>query len=215
LPEGRPLSEFRTQRALPSPAPMFQAKEEDPCQAAHATLALMRTLILDPTTASLDELLERRKRSGLDRLDEVWEGVLHMVPAPSGRHGDIESQLHAILRPLAERAGLKMIGQSNLGASEHDYRVPDSSLHRSGASGTWHATAALAIEIVSPNDETWEKLPFYADHQVDEVLIVDPATHRIDWLALEEGAYEPTERSRLIELGPHELGERIEWPAEE
>lgn len=176
----------------------------------------MRTLILDPTTANLDELLERRKRSGLDRLDEVWEGVLHMVPAPSHRHGGIESQLHRIIGPLAEQAGLEMIGQSNLGESENDFRVPDSALHRPGAFGTWHPTAALVIEIVSPNDETWEKLPFYASHRVDEVLIVDPATRGIDWLALHEGGdYEPIERSRLIELGPSELGERIEWPAQE
>ena len=194
---------------------MFEAKEEDPCQVSHATLALMRTLILDPTTANLDELLEHRRRSGLDRLDEVWKGVLHMVPAPSDRHGDIESRLHRIIGPLAEQAGLRMIGQSNLGESEHDFRVPDSVLHRPGASGTWHPTAALVIEIVSPNDETWEKLPFYAAHQVDEILIVDPNTRKIDWLTLHEGDYEPTERSRLIELDPHELGERIDWPTEE
>jgi hypothetical protein len=49
----------------------------------------MRTLVLDPPTAGLGELLERRRRSGLDRLDEVWEGVLHMVPAPSGEHAYI------------------------------------------------------------------------------------------------------------------------------
>jgi len=40
-------------------------------------------------------------------------------------------------------------------------------------SGVWHETAALAIEILSPND-TWEKLPFFAVHEVDELLIVDP-----------------------------------------
>jgi Uma2 family endonuclease len=173
----------------------------------------MRALVLDPPTAGLDELLERRRRSGLDRLDEVWEGVLHMVPAPSYGHGDLESQLHTILRPLARKAGLTMIGQSNLGEGEHDFRVPDGALHRPGASGTWHPTAALVIEIVSPGDESWEKLPFYAARNVDEVLIVDPAKHAVDWLVLHDGEYRPTERSGLIELGADKLGERIEWPA--
>jgi hypothetical protein len=28
------------------------------------------------------------------------------------------------------------------------------------------------IEIVSPGDESWDKLPFYAAHEVDEALIV-------------------------------------------
>jgi hypothetical protein len=52
-----------------------------------------------------------------------------------------------------------MIGQSNLGESEHDFRVPDGALHRSPPAGVWHPTAALVIEIVSPGDESWEKLP--------------------------------------------------------
>ena len=173
----------------------------------------MRAVVLDPPTAGLNELLERRRRSGLDRLDEVWEGVLHMVPAPSYGHGDLESQLHRILGPPARRASLTMIGQSNLGEGEHDFRVPDGALHRPGASGTWQPTAALVIEIISPDDESWEKLPFYATHHVDEVLIVDPAKRSVDWLALTDGEYRPIERSGLIELGAEELGDRIEWPA--
>ncbi len=173
----------------------------------------MRTLVLDPPTAGLEELLERRRRSGLDRLDEVWEGVLHMVPAPTHEHGDLESQLHTILRPLASKAALTMVGRSNLSEDEHDYRVPDSALHRAGASGAWHPTAPLVVEIVSPGDESWEKLPFYAAHRVDEVLILDPQEHTVSWLALDAGEYHPIEHSALIDLGPSELAEQIEWPA--
>ena len=37
----------------------------------------------------------------------------------------------------------------------------------------WVAGAhALVIEIVSPYDDTWKKVPFYAKHGVDELLIV-------------------------------------------
>jgi hypothetical protein len=46
----------------------------------------VRTLLPDSPPAEIAELLERRKRFGQDRKDEVWEGVLHMVPAPSHRH---------------------------------------------------------------------------------------------------------------------------------
>jgi Uma2 family endonuclease len=146
-------------------------------------------------------------------MDEVWKGVLHMVPAPDFGHADIESQLHRIIGPLARRAGLRMVGQSNLGEDLDDFRVPDSALHRPGASGTWHASAPLVVEIVSPGDETWEKLPFYAAHRVGEVLIVDPAKRTCDWLILRDGDYRPAERSELIELGAEELRARIEWPA--
>jgi Uma2 family endonuclease len=173
----------------------------------------MRTLVLDPPTAGLSDVLESRRRSGLDRLDEIWEGVYHMVPAPSGPHGDLESQLHVILRPLAEQSGLTMIGQSNLGESEHDYRVPDSALHTSPPKGVWHATAALVVEIVSPDDESWEKLPFYAAHDVDEVLIVDPQERSVSWLALQDGQYRPVERSGLLDLGAQGLAEQLDWPA--
>jgi Uma2 family endonuclease len=175
----------------------------------------MRAVVLDPPTAGLEEVLERRRRSGLDRLDEVWEGVLHMVPAPSYAHARVESQLHMILGQAAREAGLETIGQSNLGEGEHDYRVPDAALHPPGTYGTWHSTAALVLEIVSPGDESWEKLPFYAAHDVDEVLIVDPQKHSVDWLGLHEGEYRPIERSGLIELGTGELVERIDWPQTE
>jgi len=173
----------------------------------------MRAVVLDPPTAGLEEVLERRRRSGLDRLDEVWEDVLHMVPAPNYGHASVETQLMRLLGPYADAAGLELIGQSNLGESEHDFRVPDGALHRPGTSGTWHPTAALVIEIVSPGDESWEKLPFYAAHDVDEVLIVNPAKRTVDWLALGDGEYRPVERSGLIELGARTLLERIDWPS--
>jgi hypothetical protein len=173
----------------------------------------MRTLVLDPPTAGLGDVLEGRRRSGLDRLDEIWEGVYHMVPAPSGSHASIESQLHQLLGPLATVAGLTMIGQSNLGESEHDFRVPDGALHRSPPAGVWLPTAALVIEIVSPGDESWEKLPFYAAHGVDEVLIVDPQERSVSWLALEHGEYRPVEHSGLLELGARGLAGRLDWPA--
>ncbi len=89
---------------------------------------------------------------------------------------------------------------------------PTGAIHRHWTDQVWYATAAVAIEIVSPGDETWEKLGFYAAHAVDEVLIVDPEERRVHWLRLAGEGYEPTERSGLIELGPDELAARIDWP---
>jgi Uma2 family endonuclease len=172
----------------------------------------MRAVVLDPSTAGLEKLLERRRRSGLDRLDEVWEGVLHMVPAPSGPHSLLEWQLAQLLGPLAERAGLHAGGQFNLGEGEHDFRVPDGGLHRVLPLATWYPTAALVIEIVSPGDESWEKLSFYAAHGVDEALIIDPATRSVDWLGLTDGEYQPIAHSGLVDMGAAELAERINWP---
>jgi Uma2 family endonuclease len=173
----------------------------------------MPTLVLDPPPHELQELLEHRKRSGLHRLDEVWEGVLHMVPAPSGPHAYVTQQLAEILAGPARAAGLvPAMGEFNLGSSEEDFRVPDGGVHRAIPLATWYPTAALVVEIVSPGDESWQKLPFYAAHHVDEVLIVDPAEHAVRWLALADGEYRDVQRSELIELGPAELAARIDWP---
>jgi hypothetical protein len=49
------------------------------------------------------EQLRRRKETGLDRWDEMWEGVLHMAPAPLVEHRRILAELIAFLVPLLKR----------------------------------------------------------------------------------------------------------------
>jgi Uma2 family endonuclease len=173
----------------------------------------MATLVLGTPPPELQALLDRRRRAGVDRLDEVWQGVRHMVPAPTFEHAHVSQQLAELLGPLARAAGLvPTMSEFNLGESEHDFRVPDGGLHRPGAAGVWHATAAAVVEILSPDDESRQKLPFYAEHHVDEVVLVDPATRTVTWLALCDGEYAPVERSALVALGPTELADRLDWP---
>jgi len=173
----------------------------------------MPTLVLGSPPPELEALLERRRRAGVDRLDEVWQGVHHMVPAPCYEHARITQQLAELLGPPARAAGLEpAMGEFNLGESEHDFRVPDGGLHRPGAAGVWLSTAALVVEIISPDDETWQKLPFYAAHDVDEILIVDPDERTVTWLGLRDGEYRPLQRSGLVELGPVELAKQLDWP---
>ncbi len=171
----------------------------------------MPTVILDPLPVEIDELLVRRQELGLDHADEMWEGVLHVNPAPYGRHARVLSQLAEIFGPLAHAADLvPTMANFNVG-SRGDYRVPDGGLHRPGPDEMYYPTAALVVEIVSPDDESWAKLPFYAAHYVDEVLIVDPQKREVHWLALRGDDYEPIERSSLIDLGAAALAERIVW----
>jgi Uma2 family endonuclease len=177
-----------------------------------ATFLLMGTLPPDLPPAELQALLERRMKLGQDRRDEVWEGVLHMVPAPGHRHATLAAEIKTMLREPAVAAGLEVTDPFNLGDSKENFRVPDGGLHRPGAAEMWHPTAALVLEILSPEDETWEKLPFYAAHGVEEILIVDPDAHELHWLALDAGLYEPIEHSALIDLGAAELAQRIDWP---
>ena len=173
----------------------------------------MSTVILGPAPPELDALMARRRIAGVDRLDEVWVGVLHMVPAPSYGHARLMTQLTVVLVPLAKAAGLEAaMHEFNLGTSVEDFRVPDGGLHRPGPKDVWLPTAALVVEVLSPDDESWQKLPFFAAHHVDEVLFVDPAERKVNLMALREGEYAPIERSTLIELGAAELSARLDWP---
>ena len=172
----------------------------------------MRTLLPDPVPAPFDQLLANRRRWGADRRDEVWEGVRHINPPPSHEHQLIAQQLAVLLDPLARATGLEALVQEFALGDSDDYRVPDGGLHRPGVGGVWHPTAALVIEIVSPGDETWDKLAFYAAHHVDEILITDPPARAVNWLVLSGDGYRPIGRSRLVELGVDQLAGQIDWP---
>ncbi|MEX0659371.1 MAG: Uma2 family endonuclease [Egibacteraceae bacterium] len=172
----------------------------------------MRTVVMGPVPDELAALLEKRRATGADLYDEVWEGDYHMAPAPHAAHGVLDQQLAVLLDPLARAAGLVGSGPFNLGHPD-DYRVPDRGLHRAAPSGTWVATAALVVEIVSPDDETWAKLAFYAAHEVDELVVADPHSRTLYWLARSAGgAYEPIEASVLLGVDAAAFAEQIDWP---
>jgi Uma2 family endonuclease len=140
-----------------------------------------------------------------------------MNPLPHGRHADVEAQVIELLGPLARAAGLKRLDASNVGDA-NDYRGPDGLLVRPGPHRLYYPTAALVLEVVSPGDETWDKLAFYAAHGVEELLIVDTQERAVHWRALAGtrkgagGEYRPIQRSGLLDLGSSELAERIDWP---
>jgi Uma2 family endonuclease len=161
----------------------------------------------------MEAVFERRRLAGADKLDEVWDGVLHMSPDASRAHGYLATQLAELLRPLARAVGLVPgVSPFNLGESKHDFRIPDGGLFRDQPTAIWNATAALAIEIVSPGDDSWNKFDYFAAHGVDEVLIVDPRERAVHWFALGDTDYVHAERSELIDLGAAQLSQQLDWP---
>src|SRR4249919_2932709 len=75
-----------------------------------------------------DALLEQRRRSGLDRYDEMWEGVLYLAAAPRRRHQRVVAALIAALYAPVERAGLAVEDGINICNPQRpfdDYRIPD------------------------------------------------------------------------------------------
>jgi Uma2 family endonuclease len=172
----------------------------------------MPTLVMDPVPAEIDALIERREALGLDHRDEVWQGVLHMIPPPSYRHERVSSNLHRLLGPHADAAGLDLVGIVGIG-TKADNRIPDLTFQRANdAQPQWQETAAIVIEIVSPRDKSRDKLDFYAAHKVDEVMIVDPDKRVVEWMGLADGEYKALENSGLIDLGVVQLTQLIDWP---
>jgi Uma2 family endonuclease len=143
-------------------------------------------------------LMQWRARSGADQWDEMWEGVLHMPPVPNREHQDFEFGLEAWLRQhWARPRGNKVYHQINLsGRSDwtHDYRIPDLVLLTPARSHIdrneyFQGPPEVVVEIHSPDDEAYEKLPFYAKLGVPEVWILDRDSKTPEVFILREGEY--------------------------
>jgi Uma2 family endonuclease len=128
-----------------------------------------------------EEFLAERRRLGHDRGDEVWDGVLHMVPPPTSIHSRRGTDLVIALSPIAKRRGLEVWGDQagvfRAGARKLDYRIPDAAISRpSHVKRRGLEGAVLVVEVLSSNDESRDKLPFYAKIGAREVWLVEPAT---------------------------------------
>jgi Uma2 family endonuclease len=127
-------------------------------------------------------LLEQRRRLGIDGRDEVWEGVLHMVPPAFERHQRFEGELISVLKELARPLGLRVAPEVGFYQADDDFRVPDLAVYRpdqASARGL-EAAAELLVEILSPQDESRIKLPWYAARDVREVLLIDRDTLAVE-----------------------------------
>lgn len=163
----------------------------------------MRALVLEVPTAWLDE----RRRLGLDRRDEVWAGELHMVPPPHHAHGSLNDGLGEFFRPHWQRLGLGRtfveVGVARPGTPRpggggpgpgQDYRVPDRAFllpeRLDRLVGGWIVGGPdVVLEIVSPDDESRAKLPFYRSIGVREVVLVDRDTRAVELFTATEAGF--------------------------
>ncbi len=141
-------------------------------------LVVMRAVVRDVP----DSWLEERARKGLDRFDEMWEGVLHIVPAAGLVHQQLAGKLHGFLGSRLGARGIEVLYETEVhrpGSGGQDYRIPDmvfftasrtDLLTKRGLEG-----APLAVlEIRSPYDETYEKFDFWANLGLPEIIVLHP-----------------------------------------
>jgi Uma2 family endonuclease len=138
----------------------------------------MRAILLDVPGWFLDE----QRRRGVDRWDELWDGVLHVPPMPNGVHQRFGSKLLMTLKPIVDDMRAVVTYTTGLFRADDDYRTPDLVVSRPeqrtqrGVEGG----AELVVEILSPGDESHEKLSWYAAFPVRETLLVDPDTRAFE-----------------------------------
>lgn len=172
----------------------------------------MKTVVLGRRPDELEALIQRRQALGLDTYDEVWEGSYHVAPAAHPAHGYLDHALAVLLDPYAKAAGLVPTGPFNLGSAD-DYRVPDQGYHRELSDDVWVRSAPVVVEVVSPDDETYAKFGFYAEHGVDEIIVADPHDRSIRCFGRVEDAYVEASGSEHLGVRVDDLARAIEWPS--
>ena len=142
-------------------------------------------------------VIRRRRRLGLDRKDEVWNGRYIVMPDPDNTHQDLVGALLTVLRIVISWAKLgNAFPGGNISNREDkwtsNYRVPDVTVflndNPAENRGThWLGGPDLAVEIVSDNDKSRKKLDFYASVGTRELLIIDRDPWLIELFRLTNG----------------------------
>jgi Uma2 family endonuclease len=172
----------------------------------------MTTVILGPRPPEVEALIEQRRRLGHDRHDEVWEGVYYMTPYAHSRHGRLESEMQFVLRPLVQTRGLTLTAGFNLGVGPDSYRVPDFEVFAEPPDALYVPTALIVGEVLSPEDRTYEKLPYYRDRGVQELFIVDPDDRSISIRRLQGRVSRLIDHSDVLDVAARDLEARVNWP---
>lgn len=157
----------------------------------------------------LDEWLAERARLGQDGRDEVWDGVYHVVPHPRSNHGKLAHKLSAELHGVARARGLNPTGEFNLG-SANDYRIPDMGWTAAPVDDEelYVPSVEIVVELESPGDETWEKVPFYFAQGVREVWVITPQERRVRVLT---SVGHDVERSDVLGLAIAQVRAALGW----
>lgn len=145
------------------------------------------------------DILAWRKRTGADRWDEMWEGVLHMPPMPNREHQDLEWAMETYLRlHWARPRRCRVYHNINLaspGGWPNNYRIPDLVLLSPERFGIDHneyfeGAPDVVVEIHSPGDESYDKLGFYAELGVPEVWMISRDSKVPELYQLQGDGYE-------------------------
>ncbi|MCA9189417.1 MAG: Uma2 family endonuclease [Pirellulaceae bacterium] len=153
----------------------------------------MATIIRDPILEQ--RIIADRVERGIDRYDEVWEGVYVMPPMLNDEHQMLVGRLTRILdeiigdRKLGDvRPGVNI--SDRLDGWQQNYRVPDVAVFLNITKAVnhdsfWLGGPDFAIEIASPGDQVHDKIPFYSKVATRELLIIDRSPWQLELYRLQ------------------------------
>jgi Uma2 family endonuclease len=148
----------------------------------------MTTIIHD--TFVEERLRAERAASGADRYDEMWEDVYMMAPMPNHEHQLLVGRFTRVLGEVVTDAELGDVVpgvnvSDRVAGWESNYRVPDVAVFLKTTRAVnhdqfWYGGPDFVVEIVSPHDQTREKLGFYGAIGTRELLVVDRDPWRLE-----------------------------------
>ena len=162
----------------------------------------MALMVLDRDVEK--RLKAEREATGLDRYDEVWEGVYMMAPLANNEHTEIQFELAAAIKSALGNTAVRISAGANVSDRDQDwlqnYRIPDVVVvYPDGAARDcdthWYGGPDFCAEIASTGDRSRDKLQFYAGIGVRELLLVDRNPWSLELYRLANGVLELVGRS--------------------
>jgi Uma2 family endonuclease len=179
-------------RSTPRPEPKPPAIDET----RYVPDLLVEALtVTDP--AQVRRIKADREATGLDRRDEMWEGIYVMSPLANFEHQAFIGELVIILASVRELVGggsiLPGVNISDRVEGWHkNYRIPDVAVYLNGNPARNCGTHLcggpdFAVEILSEGDLARRKLDFYAKVNTREILFLDRDPWALELYRLAEG----------------------------
>jgi Uma2 family endonuclease len=143
--------------------------------------------LVEAFTVTNPDLVHRlkadREATGLDRRDEMWDGIYVMSPEPNFEHEIIAAELVIVIAAVrAMVGGGHVVAGGNISDRvkgwHKNYRVPDVAVYLSGNPARnckthMYGGPDFAVEILSEGDLARKKLEFYAKVNTRELLVLD------------------------------------------
>lgn len=156
----------------------------------------MPMLVLDPEFQR--EVIADRRARGIDRFDEVWEGVYVMSPLADDQHQELATLLGSVFTfSIGPELGAKVRVGVNISDRSRgwkkNFRCLDVAVFLPGTTAInqgafWQGGPDFAVEVRSRGDRSRKKLPFYASVGTRELLIVDRNPWALELYRLDDAA---------------------------